>query len=496
MVEEGFLRGETWGMPGAPVEHIETHAAHVFLAGDKAFKIKKPVKLPYLDFTTRDKRRAVLAHEFEINRRFAPDIYRGLSDVRGEPVLVMNRFAAGDVLADMVEHGRLPDALANDLARMAAVMHDSVAAATAGGAAIMAGLGAQLSAAFTGSPDIFPAAATLEFHALYEEALHRHAGLLNRRAQQGQVRRCHGDLHCGNIVLLHGKPVPFDAIEFSEAIATIDVLYDLAFLLMDLWYHGEHRAANLVLNRYVDLRRAYEDGSGLALLPLFLATRAGVRALVAADRLRGASVAKSLRERGAALDYFRACIAYLKPPPPVLVCIGGLSGSGKSALAASLAPGVGAAPGALHLRSDIERKRLAGVNDVERLPAAHYTKEASREVYDALQGRAALALRAGHSVVVDAVFAEAAERNRAEEVARQCHARFAGVWLEAPAAILKARVSARRGDVSDANAAVVERQLGTTRGHIGWTHIDASGSQTETLAAVKQRLALQSAGPA
>jgi aminoglycoside phosphotransferase family enzyme/predicted kinase len=475
-----FLKGETWGFPGAAVEHIETHAAHVFLMAGRAFKIKKPVKLPYLDFSSLERRRAVLAHELAINRAYAPTLYREVIEVEGEPVLVMNRFDQHDVLANHIDRHGIDAALAAKLADTAAEAHAIAPAGDAPGAPIMAGLGLQLSRAFTASPDIFHGAETLEFHALFEEALQRLKPLLNRRGEKGLVRRCHGDMHCGNIVLIGGKPILFDAIEFSEKIATIDVLYDLAFLIMDLLRHGRSTAANIVLNRYLHLRRAEEDLSGLAALPLFLATRAGVRALVAADLLHELSANTSQKQRGEALDYFRASLAFLKPAGPELICVGGLSGTGKSVLAARLAPELGAAPGALHIRSDIERKALAKVPETARLRPEHYTPAAAVKVYGAMLARAEAALAAGQAVVLDAVFAQESERRAAESLAQRRGIPFFGFWLEAGAETLKSRIAARRDDASDATADVVDRQLHYDLGRLNWTRIDAGGSPEGT----------------
>lgn len=496
MFNSAFLKGETWGFPGQPVEHVETHAARVFLVADRAFKIKKPVTLPYLDFSSLETRRAVLEAELEINRLFTPDLYLRLDEVGGEPVLVMRRFPAQDLLAWRAGHGGVDAGLAGRLADMVAQSHSRAPRRETRGAEIMNDLGAQLSAAFTGSPDIFRPADTLEFHALYEASLRCDRQLLSERGERGLVRRCHGDVHCGNIFLEQGEPRLFDAIEFSEKIATIDVLYDLAFLLMDLWSAGERLAANVVLNRYLHLRRREEDLSGLSLLPLFLSTRAGVRALVTADLAHELALKNSMKERSQALDWFRSSIDFLKVSPPMLLCIGGLSGSGKSSVASALAPFLGAAPGAIHVRSDIERKVLAGVGETERLPEGSYSRQSSFEVYSACLARAEKALAAGHSVMLDAVFARQEERQAATELARRTRAHFAAAWLEAPPETLSTRVAARSGDASDATPAVVAAQLGYDLGTLDWPRVDASGTLADTLAGIRRTVPYRFAGPA
>jgi aminoglycoside phosphotransferase family enzyme/predicted kinase len=495
MFTSAFLKGETWGFPGEAVEHVETHAAHVFLVADRAFKTKKDVLLPYLDFSSVEKRRSALEAELEINRLFTPDLYLRVDEVLGEPVLVMRRFPASALLAWRMAHDEIAPDLAGKLAAMAAASHARAPRREVKGADIMSDLGAQLSQAFIDSPDIFRPADTLEFHALYEASLGSLRHLLTERSERGLVRRCHGDMHCGNIIVEDGAPKPFDAIEFSEKIATIDVLYDLAFLLMDLWSNGERAAANAVFNRYLQLRRAEEDLSGLAALPLFLATRAGVRALVTADLAHELALRNSMKERGQALDWFRATIDYLKVPPPMLLCIGGLSGTGKSTAAAGIAPGFGAAPGAVHVRSDIERKVLAGVPETDRLPAESYTRQASFDVYAACLARAERALAAGHSVVFDAVFADESERAAAAELARRRQAQFAGIWLEAPTEVLNARIAARRGDASDATAEVVAKQLGYDLGHLDWLRVEAGGTPVETITRLRGMVPFRFSAP-
>jgi aminoglycoside phosphotransferase family enzyme/predicted kinase len=478
-VNPRFLRGETWGFPGKPVEHVETHAAHVFLCGDRAFKIKKSIRLPYLDFSTPELRRAVLERELAINRTFAPELYVAVIEEDGEPVLVMNRFDAEAMLSWRVEHGGIDDRLAAALAKTVADAHRVAPMAVRSGAQIMAELHAQLSTAFAASGDLFGRAETKEFRALYGKTLRRLRPLLERRSRNGLVRRCHGDMHCANVVVIAGRPVLFDAIEFSERIATIDVLYDLAFLVMDLLRNGQSRAANIVLNRYLALRREQEDLSGLKALPLFLATRAGVRALVTADLIHELPVSATARHRDSARDYFHASIAYLRPQERELICIGGLSGTGKSTLAAALAPEMGPPPGALHLRSDIERKALAGVEETTRLTPEQYSRSASKLVYAVMLARAGRALSAGRAVILDAVFARESERRAAERLARSRGARFRGIWLESDPATLKSRVLSRTGDASDATAEVVEAQLGWDIGKLEWIRVDATASAAE-----------------
>ena len=191
------------------------------------------------------------------------------------------------------------------------------------------------------------------------------------------MRHCHGDLHLRNIVEIDGAPVLFDAIEFDDRLATIDVLYDLAFLLMDLGKRGLGPHANVVLNAYLDAEGSTGNLVGLATLPLFLSMRATIRAKVELLRARMAPHGQAAAAREEARVYFELAQRFLAPAAPRLIAIGGLSGTGKSAVARAIAPSVGAFPGAVHVRSDVERKRLFGVAPRERLPARAYAPEIS-----------------------------------------------------------------------------------------------------------------------
>ena len=264
----------------------------------------------------------------------------------------------------------------------------------------------------------------------------------------------------------------FDAIEFNDEIACIDVMYDTAFLLMDLWRRDLPLHANALWNGYL---MASGDVDGVVLLPLFLSCRAAVRAktsAMAAGLQRDASRRNELEEL--ARHYLAMAAHLLRPPTPALLAVGGLSGSGKSSLAMALAPTVGAVPGAVVVRSDEMRKQLSGVDPLQRLGPERYTSEMSRSVYEALGDRADRVLRSGHSAIADAVFARPSERDAIEQVAAAAGVPFVGIWLDAPESVLVDRVGHRERDVSDADAAVIREQLGRDTGPISWSRIDAS----------------------
>jgi predicted kinase len=319
----------------------------------------------------------------------------------------------------------------------------------------------------------FDPAAVARLHAESRASLDRLAPLLDRRAGAGFVRHCHGDLHMANICVVDGRPLLFDCIEFDPALAIIDTLYDLSFLLMDLWHHGQRAAAAVLMNRYCDISG---EGAGLEALPLFLSMRAAVRAHVTMTMAGAAGNAADPAARTQAEDYLAAALAFLRPAPARLVAVGGLSGTGKSTLALALSPLVGAPPGARVLRSDVLRKRLAGVPPETRLPPERYTPAASAEVYRTLVAEAAALVGAGVTAIADAVFADPAERRAIAAAAGS--APFTGLWLEAGADVLRRRVGARAAtaaDASDATVSVVERQLGADIGDLGGWHRLAAG---------------------
>jgi len=479
------------------VERIETHGALVFLADRSVYKIKRAVRYAYMDYSTLERRHAMCQRELEINRRTAPQIYLGVVAITreadgslaiggdGTPVewaLHMRRFGQDALLAAMADRNPLDDDLVKVLAATIEMFHRTAPpAANAGGAASLEDIVVELTDAFGAAPETLDARA---FEAPARRQLERARACLDARARDGHVRRCHGDLHLNNIVLIDGAPVLFDAIEFDDSFATIDTLYDLAFVIMDLDERGMRDKANLLLNRYLYHSGSDDDLEGLIALPLFLACRAGIRAMVAAQRARlAAAPAGALEEAG---RYFVAATGYLAPEPPRLIAVGGLSGTGKSTLAAALAPQVGAAPGAVHLRSDLERKSLFAAGETERLGAEHYTADVTARVYHRLLEKARIALKAGRGVVVDAVFSKPHEREAAEAVAAGLGVTFQGLWLTAAPDTLASRVDARTGDASDATRDVVAAQLEYDTGDISWTCVDAGGTADDTLRAARE----------
>ncbi len=501
----------TYGPGVGTVGRIDTHAAIVFLAGGDVYKIKRAVAFPFLDFSTLERRRAACAREVEVNRPTAPDLYLGTVPVTretdgslalggtGQPVewaVHMRRFDETATLDRLAAAHRLDAALMDRLAGKVADMHlNAPVAAAQDPAGEVARVARENCAELTGHPGLFASGAVAGLAKRTDEALARLGPLIERRSAAGFVRRCHGDLHLGNVALIDGGPVIFDAIEFDEKIATIDILYDLAFLVMDLWERGYRHHANRVLNRWLVERRNRDDLDGLALLPLFLSMRAAIRAKVAAPRaahLEGEARAAAEAEARA---MFEAACAFLDPPPARLVAIGGLSGTGKTTVAYGIAPDIGPAPGAVVVRSDIMRKVMFDVAETERLPDDAYAPEAGERVYAEIESRAARVLAAGHGAILDAVHSRPGERAAARTVAAKAGVRFDGLWLEAPPERLFARVCARTGDASDATVEVVRKQLAYETGLIDWTIVEAGGGREETVARALEALAIDLSMP-
>jgi uncharacterized protein len=483
------------------VHRIDTHAASVFLEGDRALKIKRAIRFPFLDYSTLAKRKAACDEEIRINRQFAPQIYHRVVpitqgsdgsleiDGKGEPVeyaVEMSRFDERQTIDHLAEAGPLDTGLVDALAEAIAA---SQAAAPLAQAAPWIN---SIPGIIEGNTRAFREAACFAAGDIDDlgqaslSAFSRIRRLLELRAAQGFVRRCHGDLHLANIVLIDGKPVLFDAIEFDPVIASTDVLYDLAFPLMDFIRYGRQAEANTLLNRYLAVTEK-ENLDALACLPLFMSLRSAIRADVLLARLN-----RNARDNSdtmqSARAYFELARLTIAPGAPVLVAVGGLSGTGKSVLARALAPSLFPQPGAVVLRSDVLRKQLFKVNETDRLPESAYGPEITEQIYEILVQRAARVLSQGHSVVVDAVFAREEERNAVRDAARRLNARFTGLYLVTDLATRLRRIGRREKDASDATPDIAGLQENYNIGTVDWAVIDASGTPEQSLKQCKSRI--------
>jgi len=457
------------GLAGAPP--LQTHISAVFRGADTVWKLKKAVRLEFLDFTRLEDRRRFLERELALNAPYAPGLYRdvvavrraaeGLSLVGDGPVLDwvlrMAPVPEDRFLDHVAAAGGMTPVLLTALADAVAAMHGRQ---TATGADDPAG---RLRQVADGNARAARAAGIDEgrigaWHTAVTEVLNQAVPLLQARA--GLVRRAHGDLHLGNLLLWHGTPAPFDALEFDEALATVDPGYDLAFLLMDLEQRVSRAAANQVLNRYV---ARTGDAALVAVLAPFLSLRAFIRAHVEAARGRPYHA------------LLATALEVLTPGQPAVVAIGGLMGTGKSTLARAIAPALGAVPGALVLRSDETRKRLFGVAPEARLPPDAYDAAANARTEAALLAmlQAAVPMGKPHAVIIDASFLDPAARDQVRSVAQAAGLPFAGFWLEAPLPELERRVAARQGDASDATVAVL-RAAAVRPPPDDWIRIDAT----------------------
>ena len=473
---------------GGEVVRIDTHGAIVFLVGDRALKLKRVVAFPYMDFSTLARREAACRREVALNRRTAPDLYLGVRRVTRGPdgglaldgdgetidwLVEMRRFDQSDLLSEIADRGGLDERLIDRMIAATVDLHGKAETRAAAEAASLTWIVDDNLEEMGEATDVFPAADIERLATLARPAVDRLSGRLAARIDAGRLRQCHGDLHLRNLILRDDRVMLFDAIEFNDKIAIVDVWYDVAFLIMDLWTRGLTELANRALNLYLDRSG---DFDGVPALPLFLSTRAAVRAKVMASAMAAQpDAAAADRQAAGARGYLAAAIDFLAAGPPRLLAVGGLSGTGKSTLARGLAPRVGRQPGAVVLRSDVIRKHLMGCPIDQPLPDEAYGPEATAAVYDAMRGHAAAALAEGVSVIADAVFARAEERAAIEAEARKAAASFAGLWLEAPAPLLEQRLAARRDDASDAGAVVLRRQLDYDVGRIAWARVPAGG---------------------
>jgi hypothetical protein len=476
---------------GAAVERVDTHISRIFLAGDRAWKMKRALRNNFLDFSTPEKREASCRREMELNAGGA-GFYLGVVPVargpegltlggEGEPVdwvVEMRRFDREQELDRLADRDLLTREMMERLADDLAARHAQAPPTPGFGDGKETGARIdQIAEALAGAAGHGPLAAEAEpWRCAAQAARASQTRLLDRRAALGRIRRCHGDLHLGNIVLLDGEPTPFDAIEFNEEIASVDVLYDIALTLADLEMRGRRALAGALLSRYLAWTRDHE---GLALMPLYLSMRGAIRAMAAAGAGQGDLAAHRLA-------FARRALA--SPTQARVAAVGGISGTGKSSLARRLAPELAPLLGALTIRSDVTRKRLLGAPPEAPLPKRAYSERVSRRVIARMAWDARRVLRAGWPVVLDATFLGPDWRACARRLAAAEGVAFDGLWLTLPPEEAVRRIEARRGDASDADAAVVRRQAKRQATPRGWQALSAD-RPLEALAA-ESRLAL------
>ena len=482
-----LLDAAVYDHPVGEIRLVETHISWVILTGDYVYKIKKPVDLGFLDFSTLERRRFYCHEEVRLNRRLAPDIYLDVVPVTGtedRPALGgegtvidyavrMRQFSPAAQLDILLAHGALEPWQLDAVARLVAKFHDEIAVA---GPETDYGEPASICYAVKENirhirDRLQQDATTTELDALgewIEAACTRLAAVFRQRKTEGFIRECHGDMHLRNLAWFDDKPLVFDCIEFNPQLRWIDVQSEIAFLVMDLQDRGQPQLGWRVLNTYLEHSGDY---AGVGVLPFYLLYRALVRAKVEAIRATQAGIGAD--ERAAVLrefqGYLRLAGDYTRAGRPVLIVTRGPSASGKSTISRPLLEALGA----LRVRSDVERKRLFGIaptTDMHAgIDAGIYSAEASRQTYDRLASLAEQVVTAGYSIIVDAVFQQTAEVERFRTLAAQLGVGFVILEFTAPADVLRQRIEARPQGVSDADRAVLERQLSTWQALSGET---------------------------
>jgi hypothetical protein len=473
------LRSHLQAATGRPVTLIQTHISSVLLAGEFAYKLKKPVAFGFVDFSSLQARQRYCVDEVRLNRRTAPQLYLDVVRITGSEsaprlggrgtaidyAVRMRRFAGCDLADRRARAGRLNAVHVDQLAASVAAFHAAAAPAPAGtdyGAPpkVLRWARENFALCLLRLDDEAPQARLRRLAQWTEDEFRRRAGWFAARREGGFVRECHGDLHLANIVLLGGVPVPFDGIEFNAELRFIDVASDIAFTFMDLLGHGLPRLAWRFVNQYLEASGDYDLLPGLRFYAVY---RALVRAKVSLIRAHQPDAHAGQRQQAAAafardLDLAEQLAA---ARPALLLAVGGLSGSGKTTVAGLLLEHLGA----VRVRSDVERKRLAGLAAGARAAAGFgaglYTPAMSARTYERLQQVAAVVLDAGYPAIVDAALLRRSERDALRRLAAKHHAKFACLWCEAPPATLRARLARRQAagrDASDATLAVLQRQ--------------------------------------
>ena len=488
----------------------ETNISDVFLTGEKAYKLKRGVKYPYVDYSTPEKRQAACRRELDICERFAPGLCFGVEEVVSDKkgriflrsacsdknaevvdyVLVMREFEENMLFENMVDRGDLDRFEMMDTAEKIFDLHKKSEIITSRNPVdIIRGRIYENNAMIRCFvPDIFDEEDVDALEKEQLEALEKNKELLLQRQAEGKIRWCHGDLTLRNLAMWNGQVVPFNPIEFYDDLTQIDTMYDFAFLLVEMESKGQRRLASILFNHYMALS---EDWDGVPVLPLFLSCRAAVNAYVFAQR---SSEIKDKHESmlmaNRAYEQLVISKRFLERHKPVLVACGGLSGSGKSRIARESAPFIGNPPGAVIVRDDVLRKNLLKTGLEENLNTAEYTPETEEQVFKAVCEKCRYLLASGQSVVADALFHKPEQRRAVETLAREMNVEFKGIWVDAPLEVRIERVTQRKRNPSDVRTAEeLKKQLDIDVGPVTWDKIDTSGDRMTTLTRVRTLLA-------
>lgn len=472
---EAMLRPDFYPHPvREPVRLVQTHISYVLLTGEHVYKLKKPVNLGFLDFSSLEKRRFYCTEEVRLNSLNAPALYIGVlpiverdghfsfgadpdRDTVVEYAVHMREFADRDLLLNVFERGELNEDHIREIAQKLADAH----AAAETNETIRAYGRAQCIAEIASEnyEEIRPFIGTTETeefftdtHAFTDRFIAENPSLFADRIAAQKIRECHGDLHLKNICFYQGEIQFFDRIEFSDQLKNIDVIYDLAFLAMDLQYRSRGDLANVLINQYLEHTGDYE---GAALLPLYLTMRACVRGKVSSMLSTDEHISseKTAQAKEEAHNYFEHAWRYTRARKGSVIVMAGLSGSGKSTVARELAKRIDA----IHIRSDVIRKHLKGV-ELDDHGQEIYAPETTRKTYERLAQLGQRIAAGGQNVILDATFGKRALRRRVIEESREAKRAVRILWCTAERAVLEERLRTRQGDVSDAGPDLLPQQ--------------------------------------
>jgi len=472
-----MLNPEVYDHPVSNIELIETHISWVVLTGDFAYKIKKPVNFGFLDFSTLEKRRICCEQELRLNRRLAATIYLEVVSISGtidKPVITiagegfefavkMLQFPQSAQLDHMLSAGELKIEHMDSIASMVADFHRDIPVT-------------EEQVTYGNSNEIYSPVienfTQINQHIntrQYEDDLlalqgwsmaefSRLKSVFEKRKVNGFIRECHGDMHLRNMIWLDDKPLAFDCIEFNPSLRWIDVMSEVAFLVMDLQDRKQFSLANRFVNSYLEVTGDY---AGLMILSFYLCYRALVRAKVNVLLLEQESISEQERNQSKIefVSYLELANSYTQDPDPKLIITRGMSASGKSTVSKQLVDALGA----IRIRSDVERKRLfsidASESALDEINSGVYSAEASKQTYEKLLALAEHVLEAGYSVIIDAAFLEYEQRAPFEQLAEKLNAPYIILEVTAPDEVLRQRIVERENDVSDADLNVLEYQL-------------------------------------